>query len=555
MPEVSDSYCNPLNLPYRFQFADRASDCFREAADPSVVVFDGRYWLFASKSGGYWSSADLHQWAFVKSTVLPVEDYAPDVRVIDGWLYFTASRNDENCPIYRSQHPELDQWEKVSEPFVYWDPNLFEDEDGQVYLYWGCSNKVPIQGVKMDAKTMQPIGEPVALFGGKPQSHGWERCGDNHSTDAQPFIEGAWMTKHQGRYYLQYAGPGTEWNVYGDGVYESDAPLGSYNYAANNPFSYKPGGFITGAGHGSTFYDVHGNLWHISTMRISVKHAFERRVGLFPAGFDEDGELFCNTRFADYPMRLPQRKFNPWHDAFAGWMLLSFNKPVTVSSSLAEHVPAMSVNENIQDFWSAKSGDAGEWLTVDLEAACDIHCIQVNFAEMDCRADAITAEDQAHAYELQISSDGKRWQTVCDKSTNQTSQPHDYVTFTNAHEGRYVKIINHHMPVGGKFALSGLRVFGKSDTALPSAVEQVEIQRNAQSPMDAYLKWESSKGVIGYNVLWGTSAEKLYHSWQVYDQIELQLGALDHDRDYHVRVDAYNEGGITPGQVMAMPAP
>ncbi len=42
----------------------------------------------------------------------------------------------------------------------------------------------------------------------------------------RPFIEGAWMTKHDGTYYLQYAGPGTEYNVYGDGVYESDSPLG-----------------------------------------------------------------------------------------------------------------------------------------------------------------------------------------------------------------------------------------------------------------------------------------------------------------------------------------
>lgn len=51
---------------------------------------------------------------------------------------------------------------------------------------------------------------------------------------------------------------------------------------------------MTGAGHGSTIADKYGNYWHASTMRISVNHDFERRVGLFPAGFDKDGVLFCN---------------------------------------------------------------------------------------------------------------------------------------------------------------------------------------------------------------------------------------------------------------------
>lgn len=85
----------------------------------------------------------------------------------------------------------------------------------------------------------------------------------------RPFIEGAWMTKHDGTYYLQYAGPGTEYNVYGDGVYESDSPLGPFRLAKNNPYSYKPGGFLRGAGHGSTMEDRYGNWWHTATMQIS----------------------------------------------------------------------------------------------------------------------------------------------------------------------------------------------------------------------------------------------------------------------------------------------
>ena len=45
------------------------------------------------------------------------------------------------------------------------------------------------------------------------------------------------MTKHAGKYYLQYGGPGTEFSGYGDGVYVGDMPLGPFTYQAHNPFS------------------------------------------------------------------------------------------------------------------------------------------------------------------------------------------------------------------------------------------------------------------------------------------------------------------------------
>ena len=41
-------------------------------------------------------------------------------------------------------------------------------------------------------------------------------------------------------------------------------------------------------------------------MSISMHHLFERRIGLFPAGFDEEGNMFCNQNFADYPLEIPE---------------------------------------------------------------------------------------------------------------------------------------------------------------------------------------------------------------------------------------------------------
>ncbi|CAF4196352.1 unnamed protein product, partial [Rotaria magnacalcarata] len=67
-----------------------------------------------------------------------------------------------------------------------------------------------------------------------------------------------------------YAAPGTEFNVYGDGVYMSDSPLGPYRYAPKNPISYKPGGFMNGAGHGSTVIGPNNTYWHFASMAVSI---------------------------------------------------------------------------------------------------------------------------------------------------------------------------------------------------------------------------------------------------------------------------------------------
>ena len=152
----------------------------------------------------------------------------------------------------------------------------------------------------------------------------------------RPYMEGAWVNKHNGAYYLQYGTPSSARNIYGDGVYVSDRPLGPYVLAKNNPYSYKPGGFLPGAGHGSTMEDADGSVWHISTMRICKNHNFERRIGLWPAGYDADGELFCNQRYGDWPMDLEKLRRDPW--ASPDWMLLSHGAKATASSTAEKKV-------------------------------------------------------------------------------------------------------------------------------------------------------------------------------------------------------------------------
>lgn len=62
------------------------------------------------------------------------------------------------------------------------------------------------------------------------------------NTFLDPFIEGATMNKYNGKYYLQYGAPGTEFSGYADGVVVGETPLGPFT-PQSDPMSFKPGGF------------------------------------------------------------------------------------------------------------------------------------------------------------------------------------------------------------------------------------------------------------------------------------------------------------------------
>jgi hypothetical protein len=77
-------------------------------------------------------------------------------------------------------------------------------------------------GNRSKSKNLQSEGFVKPIIKLKPEDHGWERFGEyNDNVFLQPFVEGAWMTKHNGKYYMQYGAPATEFSGYSDGVYVS----------------------------------------------------------------------------------------------------------------------------------------------------------------------------------------------------------------------------------------------------------------------------------------------------------------------------------------------
>jgi len=90
---------------------------------------------------------------------------------------------------------------------------------------------------------------------------------------------------------------------------------------------------------------------------VNIKNNFERRIGIWPAGFDKDDILYTNTAFGDYPQYLPSEKKDHLSQNFTGWFLLNYNKPVKVSSTFGGYEANYAVDENIRTYWSAASAN------------------------------------------------------------------------------------------------------------------------------------------------------------------------------------------------------
>lgn len=545
--QKQNTVCNPMDLSYRFAVDNGPSR--REAADPTVILFKDTYYLFASKSGGYWYSDDLITWAFIETNEIPTEDYAPTAVVINDEVYFVASNTNGNGNgVYKSANPKTGKWQLVKKELEVsmTDPALFLDDDNRLYLYWGCSNKNPLYGVEIDKNTFDFIGDTKEFVFPNPENYGWEIRGDyNTKTDVSPWLEGAWVNKYNGKYYLQYSAPGTREKSYCDGVYESENPLGPFTVAKHNSFANKPEGFACGAGHGSTFEDKYGNFWHVGTITISVKHKFERRIGFYPAFFDEDGVLYSNTRLGDFPIIIPDKKVDNIDDLFPNWMLLSYNKPVEVSSEIRDHSKKMATDEEIRTYWSAKTGDKGEWFQMDLEKEVLINAIQVNFAENETELSNRNPVIYQQ-YLVEYSSDKTNWNTLVDKTNNTTDAPQDYIQLETPTKARYIKITNYYTP-SGTFALSDLRIFGNGLGEIPTSKTTLTAKRNNEDRRQVKLSWNTTKNTVGYNIRYGSNPKKLYHNYQVLKNDSLIIRSLNTSQNYYFSIDLFNENGIKKG--------
>ena len=547
------TFCNPVNINYNFEPYNnnvKANGSFRSSADPMLVNYKGEYFLFSTNQGGFHVSKDLSHWEFVYASFqrTPTDDdqCAPAASVSGDTLFYTGSTY-RGLPVWYSTDPKSGRFKRkidsVSLPF--WDPAFFLDDDKRLYMYYGSSNEWPLKGVELNRSNFYPKSKITDITMLKPDLHGWERFGMNNddSTTLAPFTEGSFVTKHKGKYYFQYGAPGTEFKVYADGVYVADHPLGPFTYQKHNPVSYKPGGFVQGAGHGGTFADNYGNYWHVATCMLSLKYKFERRIGIYPAGFDEDGTMYVSTGYGDYPCLNPTQTTDHRSGTFSGWMLLSYQKPVTVSSTDGDLVAKNASDENMRTYWAAQTGNPGEWLQMDLGRLKEVRALQINYYEHKAFQHN-KAMDLYHQYRIYQSVDGQNWTLLVDKSDNDRDVPHDYVELKKPVNTRYLKIENIHMPTGS-FAISDFRVFGLAKGEKPSQVSNFKVDRSAADPRNAMISWNPVKGAYGYNIWYGVSPAKLYNCIIVNSATNYNFRGMDKGTSYYFAIEALGESGVS----------
>ena len=570
------TFCNPMNLDYGF--VGEYNTPRRTAADPVIVLFKDKYYLFTTHDrGGYRVSDDLINWEnltfdslFIQTALNNGEPLAPAVATDGNYVYyinFGGPKDDKGnlVDIFRTNDPQTGKWEVCGTIRNTADPTLFID-NGRFFVYHGLGADSPTHCFEIDSVTMKEIpGSAKAL---REPIHDLSACNAGYyigrreitsELDAAflldkmqmlPCPEGPWVVKNNNKYYLQIAAPGTASQWYSDIVMESDSPTGPFTESPYNPVSMKVGGFIGSAGHSCVFKDRYGNWWQVTTMWIGVHQGFERRIGLFPVKFDEQGRMKVYTIMGDYPMLLPQRKFDPDTEYLTDWHIQSYKKNMMASSVHENFTPEKASDEDVRTWWSAETGNPGEWIMMDLGKTTEINALQVNFAEQDVD---LSSPDEAdyHAYIVYYSNDKKNWKIIIDKSQNRKAAPHDYVVLEKPLTAKYLRVENTHTAKRGKFAISDLRVFGKGDGNMPAQVVEPTVERNQQDERFAKITWQPSENADGYLIRFGYQPDFLNLCIQVKgnDTHSLTTHILTKEIPYFYRIDSYNGSGITQGEI------
>ena len=560
--QTRHTFANPLDVVVGNERAVRGGE-------PVVIIYDDNYFLFVSHRRGYWYSADFRDWTYVDAPGYP--GGVVSVVEMDGKL-IGCSMNNRN--VYRAIDPYKGEWERIGELSSdrYGDANMFVDDDGRLYMYFGWSQVMPFQVVELDKETFKEKGEPKPLFWSDIKNHGFEgrkpedviysifNGRRDYGPEELPWIEGPYMIKHNGKYYLQYAAIGLEFISYSHGIYVSDSPMGPFTYSEHNPLTFKTSGFQVGAGHGSTFHDKKGNLWTICMIPAQYGEGGRgSELAIYPTAVDKQGVMYSNTALGDYPQYYPDERKVGGVDNYVDWKLLSVNKKAIVSSTFENYKPSQALDEDFKTCWVAATGDAGEFFTVDLGDKASINAIQINWDHIGAaragggmggfggmmgggRTQQAQAEQLYQCYEVFVSDDNSNWTKIISKPQNKMELKHDYNELEKPVSARYVKVVNVATYDNAKFSIKDLRIFGTTPKMKTQKVSKFMAVRNPEDRREANVIWEPVAGADGYVIRYGIEKNKLYNSYIVYGKNQLYMHSMNTKPEYYFEVEAFTSG-------------
>lgn len=507
--DYSKTFCNPLSLP-DYNYIDREwpfsaawmpvtgrnsgaqkpiyanpPKPFRSCADPDVLYYEGKWYMYGSTDVCYVSS-DLLTWE--AHALLPHRFDLKDApkggadmnlfqkRYFKNWIavatvcfrgliYLLPSVSNA---LYASDNP-LGPFEKVGEitsadgsyPYLP-DPAFLADGD-RLYLYFGCGVETGIQGVELNPdKPWEMLSEPLRLIEFRPET-GWECTGARHENKNIGWIEGGGAIKKNGRYYLYYSANGTTYDAYNMGCYYSDeSPLSGFKPQQNGPFCEKTRGICKGAGHGSIVEGPNDTLWIFYTSVAASMHLYERRIGMDKVIVNANGELEVIT--SDTPQWAPGITAADDLNNAAGLYPLTFQNPAWATSAALGRDPFYVTDESMATWWEPDAGDDVRQIIVDLRSTYEVCASRVLWKEI-----GIDKENGlpygAVRYKIEITEDEdpetEQWQLVFDASDNETDYLNDYRTF-EPRRGNKVKLTILHTPQDISIGVISFTVFGKS---------------------------------------------------------------------------------------------
>lgn len=393
---TTQMWCNPLSLeeippgflapsrcgvPSRADFFSGPPRDFRELADPEVLYDDGKWYLYAS-CGGFYVSEDFINWHTEKLLFAGDEKlgYAPTITkcgknylLSSSWPYagkteiLAASApqgpfRSLGTPVDGDGIPLTPEW---------LDPMLFTDDDGRLYAYWHFGGEGEgVFGIELDPENpVRGLGKPVKLFDFDPENV-FERFGEYNEHTDMSYIEGESMFKHNGEYYLQYAGNGTVYRKYAVGVYRGKSPLGPFT-VQRTPAALCGTGLVCGTGHGCWTKGPDNTVWQFYTCLVRRVHAFERRLGMDQVHFDSEGNASVNI--TSTPQILGQGD--------SGLLPVSVNKPVSGSSSEGCCYPGFALDDCTHTWWMPEKNDDAPWIETDLRQEFTLSACRIMWAE------------------------------------------------------------------------------------------------------------------------------------------------------------------------------
>jgi xylan 1,4-beta-xylosidase len=511
-------YCNPLPMP--------SGPGGNASGDVTVIKDAGKFYMYCT-GGGIWVSDDLLTWTHQRATFngqgsIPV---APHVVKYNNAFYMAgndATRNGvagAEGSVYKAANPlgpwdYIGAWKNTGTVQDGWagafDIDIFVDDDNKPYLFFPGRSTAGIYVVELDPTDLTKfVGKPKHLFSFNT-NHIWERYGEMNEYPDVAWVEGPWMQKYKGTYYLQYSASGTQWKTYAEGYYTAKSPTGPFAYAPNNPLLRKTEGLVTGTAHGSVVEGPDANLWQFYTIVLSNPPG-GRRIGMDRVTFDNNGNMAVTI--SDTPQWAPGsgKTGDPGSIPLTINKMRAMNALSRFSSQTTGHDAAYAIDNSSGTWWEPESTDAQPTLTVELSPATRFDPVQL-FTVDSVRlmfggggglggrggarggargaggpgaglpgrgaagaevAPATTAPAAAptntYQYKLEVSMDGAQYATVLDQTGNAITRNTLFEEFP-ATKCRFVRLTMTNWPRSSPLGILEFTVFGKPAEALPAAV-------------------------------------------------------------------------------------